>query len=696
MRLRSFSWFAPLALAVAVASCTDTPTAPGDRPAPEATVPAPAFNVVDGQGLIWRDLSQTAGLSWNAVAQRCPTDGVNPCYGSVGAVDLSGWVWATESQVVQLISHYEPAILGSLTLVGAQYASSVNAFFADFPPTISGGCSGYICSFSSFTSGWTATSHGPGTAVQATVTGGLLASPSFQVGSDPNVALSSSARGHFLWRLNLADGSGVNAVDDFGTVDSPTGGVAVANVLANDLLGAAPATLDNVTLTQLTSSLAQASLDPATGTVTVGSGVKPGSATLTYRICETARPSNCDVATVTITIAGNVIDAVDDAGSAYTGGGIAIADLLANDRLGGVAPTPASVAVTVLTSDPSLSVNGAAQVIVAAGTAPGLHSLQYRICEIANPINCDQAVADVTVLRYPIDAVEDQSEINSYPGGVAIPSVLANDTFSGGAASLATVKLTVVGTVPAGLGFDLATGSVSVAAGTPGGLFQFTYQICEIAAPTNCDQAVAKVKVVPLGYTVSNDSYRIDEGSSGSFNVSLNQPPTQTITVTVAYLNGTLPVTVSPATLTFGPANWNRPQSVSFSTKRDSDKIDNAGTVTLTASGVAIRPVVIAGIDRDRKGNFPTALLQAPLNGATVSGMVSMWGTATSTGGTLVDGKFSIDGNRIATVTGSSGTYRPAAWNSATVANGWHTVEFRATDSAGGDGRMTIMIFVAN
>ncbi|MBL8982255.1 MAG: hypothetical protein JNL26_08720, partial [Gemmatimonadetes bacterium] len=147
--------------------------------------------------------------------------------------------------------------------------------------------------------------------------------------------------------------------------------------------------------------------------------------------------------------------------------------------------------------------------------------------------------------------------------------------------------------------------------------------------------------------------------------------------------------------LTFTPANWNQPQTVSLTTVRDSDKLDNAGTVTLSAAGIATAAVVVNGKDTDRKATFPVSWLQSPTNGATVKGVVSLLGTASSTGGTIVDAKFSVDGNRFATVTGASGTYRPS-WNTSTVTNGWHVLEMRTTDSAGNDGRMTIKVFVNN
>ena len=106
--------------------------------------------------------------------------------------------------------------------------------------------------------------------------------------------------------------------------------------------------------------------------------------------------------------------------------------------------------------------------------------------------------------------------------------------------------------------------------------------------------------------------------------------------------------------------------------------------------------VVISGSDGDRKGTDPVSAIQAPYNGQTVSGAVSFWGTATDSDGSITDVKFYVDDNRIAILSGASGTYRPPTWLSSSVVNGWHTLEMRSTDNLGNSGRTTITVFVQN
>src|SRR6185503_18720645 len=138
-------------------------------------------------------------------------------------------------------------------------------------------------------------------------------------------------------------------------------------------------------------------------------GLSVGSYTLVYRICEIGALSNCDDATVTVTVRlPYVIDAVNDSGST-TPGWTALANVLANDTLDGTPATPARVTLSQVSSTSAgitLDVPYGS-VSVAVGTTPGTHTLTYRICEIASPSSCDAADVTVTVIPFPIDAVND-------------------------------------------------------------------------------------------------------------------------------------------------------------------------------------------------------------------------------------------------------------------------------------------------
>jgi YVTN family beta-propeller protein len=310
----------------------------------------------------------------------------------------------------------------------------------------------------------------------------------------------------------------VDASDDSATVTT-VGGTAVANVLANDRLGGFAATNTNVTLTQQSSTAGSLTLDSTTGTVTAANGITIGTHTLDYRICEIASPSNCDDATVTVTVrAPFIIDAVNDSATTLPGRGI-MTSVLANDTLDGTPATPARVTLSLVRStSASIQLNPRdGTLFVLVGTTPGAHTLTYRICEIASPTNCDDADVAVTVNAFPIDAVNDNAAAPR-SGGVALGNVLANDTFAGAGATLAKVRLSQVSSTHAGVMLNTATGAVSVAAGTPVGSYSLQYRICEIATPANCDEAAVAVAVTPLQITATNDVAR---GSSKTANTPL-------------------------------------------------------------------------------------------------------------------------------------------------------------------------------
>jgi YVTN family beta-propeller protein len=305
------------------------------------------------------------------------------------------------------------------------------------------------------------------------------------------------------------------AADDSAAATT-AGSTAVASVLANDQLGGIHVTTAHVTLSQQSSTSEGVALDPATGAVNVAAGSEVGTHTLVYRICEIAASSNCDDATVTVTVRlPYVVDAVNDSASTLPGR-TALANVLANDTVDG---TPAAARVTL--SAVSSTSEGITldvrygSVFVAVGTAPGPHTLKYMICESASPSNCDAADVTITVIPFSIDAVNDTGAALR-TGGTALANVLANDTFAGASATLATVRLSQLASTHAGISLDVANGAVTVAAGTPVGTYELRYGICEIATPSNCGEAIVTVAVQHLPITAANDSARASSKSAST------------------------------------------------------------------------------------------------------------------------------------------------------------------------------------
>ncbi len=263
-----------------------------------------------------------------------------------------------------------------------------------------------------------------------------------------------------------------------------------SNVLTNDWVAGQPATSANATVTPLTAATGLTLL--ADGSVMVGASLPNGTYSFTYRICSKTAPANCDDAAVSVTVGPFALVPSTDLATVSTSG-IAIANVLANDTLGGVIATTAVVTLRqVSASAPLISLNSATGAVsLSTSLAFGTYSLVYEVCEIANPTNCAQASAVVTLIPYSIDAVNDVFPKMSSKTGGTTASVLLNDRFNNAVATTAKVTLSQTSRQLRGITLNLTTGTITVKPKTNSGTYTITYKICETANPTNCDTATA-------------------------------------------------------------------------------------------------------------------------------------------------------------------------------------------------------------
>ncbi|MFL5426440.1 MAG: hypothetical protein ACJ783_15515, partial [Myxococcales bacterium] len=96
---------------------------------------AQAVPVDDRHGKEWRQLTDTVGVSWNQVSEICPRDGISACSGAIDELDFTGWIWATDAQVIELFSYYTPDILKSTTVTGPEYFFPGSLFLSELRPT---------------------------------------------------------------------------------------------------------------------------------------------------------------------------------------------------------------------------------------------------------------------------------------------------------------------------------------------------------------------------------------------------------------------------------------------------------------------------------------------------------------------------------------------------------------------------------
>ena len=288
------------------------------------------------------------------------------------------------------------------------------------------------------------------------------------------------------------------------------------NVTSNDTLNGNPVTTNNSIVTPVTAG--PLSIDP-NGQLTLAPNVPSGTYSVTYTICEVnpqtgilVNPANCDTAIVTVVVF-NSINAANDSFPSFIPqpNFSTIGNITLNDTFNGTPVTPANTDVTPVTTGP-LSVDANGTLTVAPNPPLGTYIINYTICEVgSSPLNCDTATAIVVIqsqILNPIVANNDTIQnINGITGNSNAGNVLSNN--GNGADSLNGIPIfnlnlitlsIIVPAIPNNPGslvpfVNLLTGVISIPANTPAGNYTITYQICEIANPTNCDTAIVTINV---------------------------------------------------------------------------------------------------------------------------------------------------------------------------------------------------------
>jgi hypothetical protein len=362
--------------------------------------------------------------------------------------------------------------------------------------------------------------------------------------------------------------------DDFTTnpVNGFAGGVA-GNVFDNDSINSLGFPPEAVFVTVLNNGgLDGFAIDPS-GNAIVPPGTEAGLYTISYQICETNNPANCDTAEITILVAPAPIVAQDDTVQGVNGyeGQEQVINIFTNDTFNDSPLDLSLVTVTIggqeLTSPialldeqglpaPGVVLQPNGGVDVAPGTPAGVYTITYQICEELNPTNCDTAIVTITVDPAPIVANDNTvSGVNGYDGATAVLNVLINDTLNGESAQLEEVNILVLeGATPLFMGAPVPvlngeTGNVDVPAGTPAGVYTITYQICEELNPTNCDTAIVTITVDPAPIVANDNTVSGVNGYDGAtavlnvlINDTLNGESAQLEEVNILVLEGATPL----------------------------------------------------------------------------------------------------------------------------------------------------------
>ncbi|RYX78100.1 hypothetical protein EON76_06980, partial [bacterium] len=448
------------------------------------------------------------------------------------------------------------------------------------------------------------------------------------------------------------DAPALVANDDAGTANGFSGATAIADVLVNDTYNNGPATLNNVNLSQVSTTNSNVTLDPATGKVNVAANTPAGTYTVVYQIQDKINPAQTKNANAVVTVTAPQIIANADLGSINgLTGGTAVPNVLTNDTYNGAPATLTNVTLTqVSTTNPNVTLNTTTGVVsVAANTPAGTYDVVYRITDKLNPSQSTTATATITVNAPAMVATADNGNANGFTGGTAVPNVLANDTYNGNPATLTNVTLTQVSSDNAKVKLDPATGAILVEAGTPVGTYTVVYQIEDKLNPGQKTTANVTVTVTAPGILATNDSGSINGFTGGTAvgNVLVND----TYNGTTATLNevslslvsssnprvkldpGTGAVTVDSGT----PAGT---YTVEY---RIADKINPTLTSNATATIIVSAPAIVANADNGNANGFtggkavPNVLTNDTYNGspATLTNVTLTQVSTTNAGVTL-------------------------------------------------------------
>ncbi len=214
------------------------------------------------------------------------------------------------------------------------------------------------------------------------------------------------------------------------------------------------------------------------------------------------------------------------------------------------------------------------------------------------------------------------------------------------------------------------TATVShTAASTDGNYEGGAISIASVTVTVNDDDAVAAgVTVTPTAFSVPEDG-----GTTADYTVVLDTAPTANVTIAVASDTDTA-ATVSSASLTFTPTDWDTAQTVTVTGVNDDVPGDRTATVSHTAAStdgnyegvaISIASVTVTVTDDDAVAAGVTVTpetLSVPEDGGTTVDYTLVLDTAPTADVTIA---VASDTVTAATVSSASLTFTPANWNTA-------------------------------
>jgi len=297
--------------------------------------------------------------------------------------------------------------------------------------------------------------------------------------------------------------------DTFTLTVSSTTYTTTSNVLTNDRIGTATATVGSVTIQTTPPATDKPYIDTNTGFVVIPSGVATGTYTINYSLCGIAPLTGCSsVTTVTVNVTSvtatpttpiNIIAVPDGTVNINAETGGHIASVLANDTLEGQPVTTGTVSFTWTTATPTgFTLNSDGTIDVASNTTVGFYTISYTICATRGSDRaCATSLINVNVVTpTATPTIEVNGETFTYTGNMVVGNVLTNDKLNNISNPLVTSVMLTAPVPETGKPYiKLTSGEVMVLPGTPAGSYEIPYNVC-VPATTICGTATVVV-IVP-------------------------------------------------------------------------------------------------------------------------------------------------------------------------------------------------------
>uniref|UniRef100_UPI0028E70796 T9SS type B sorting domain-containing protein n=1 Tax=Capnocytophaga leadbetteri TaxID=327575 RepID=UPI0028E70796 len=281
------------------------------------------------------------------------------------------------------------------------------------------------------------------------------------------------------------------------------------------------------------------------GQLVIPAGTPAGTHTITYRVCEKLNPTNCQTVTSTLVIGTGSLTVTPTNLTHPNGtqGGTTTGTVLTGVKINGNPVNTASVTITWNSLPPNATGNASGTVTIAPNTPAGTYTISYTVCERLNGnSNCQSVTSQITIGGGNMTVTPTQLIVaNGATGGTSVNNVLTGVTINGNPVNTNSVTITWNSLPPGFTGTN--SGTVTVPANTPAGIYTVTYTVCErLNSNSNCKTVSSTITVgngsmivVPTPITVPNGTIGGTSTPSVLTGVVLNgnsNPAPNTVSIT--------------------------------------------------------------------------------------------------------------------------------------------------------------------